>query len=48
MFGASAASRSVTFSSLSASLSSLTASHCCRSPSSYQTARHRSASQRAG
>ena len=42
MFGASAASRSVTFSSLAASFSSLTDSHCCRSPSSYHTARHRS------
>ena len=42
MFGAPAASRSVTFSSLAASLSSLTASHCRRCPFSYQTARHRS------
>ncbi|HEX7162628.1 MAG TPA: hypothetical protein VF223_15505 [Trebonia sp.] len=48
IFGAPAASRSVTLSSLPASLSSDTASHCCRSPSSYQTARHRSPSNRAG
>ncbi len=41
MFGASAWSLSVTFSSLAASLSSVTASHCCRAPASYQTARHR-------
>ena len=48
MFGASAASRSVTFSSLAASFSSLDASHCCRSPFSYQTARQRPCSSRAG
>ena len=41
MFGASAASRTLTFSSLAASFSSLIDSHCCRSPSSYHTARHR-------
>ena len=38
----------VTFSSLAASFSSLAASHCCRSPSSYQTARQRPCSSRAG
>ena len=48
MFGASAWSRSVTFSSLAASFSSVAASHCCRSPSSYQIARHRPPSDRAG
>ena len=48
MFGASAVSRSVTFSSLTASFSSVLASHCRRSPFSYQTARHRSPSSRAG
>ena len=41
MFGASASSRTLTFSSSAASFSSLTDSHCCRSPSSYHTARHR-------
>ena len=40
-FGASAGSRSVTFSSLAASRSSVAASHCRRAPFSYQTARHR-------
>ena len=40
-FGASAVSRSVTFSSLAASRSSDAASHCRRTPFSYQTARHR-------
>ena len=48
MFGASAVSRSLIFSSLTASLASFTDSHCCRSPLSYQTARHRSPSNRAG
>jgi len=45
---ASAASRSVTFSSLAASRSPDTASHCRRLPFSYQTARHRSWPSRAG
>ena len=47
-FGASACSRSATFASLAASLSSVTASHCRRRPFSYHTARHRSPSRRAG
>jgi hypothetical protein len=48
MFGASAASRSLTFSSLAASRSPDTASHCRRLPFSHQTARHRSWPSRAG
>jgi len=48
MLGASASSRSVTFSSLAASFSSDAASHCCRSPFSYQTALQRPCSSRAG
>jgi len=48
MFGASASSRILTFSSLTASFSSVAASHCCRSSLSYQTARHRPSSDRAG
>jgi hypothetical protein len=48
MFGASAWSLSTTFSSLGASFVSSAASHCCRSPASYQTARHRPPSDRAG
>jgi len=48
MLGASARSLSATFASLGASFSSLLASHCCRSPASYQTARHRPPSDRAG
>ena len=47
-FGASAISRSVTFSSLAASRSSVAASHCRRTPFSYHTARHRPPSPRAG
>jgi hypothetical protein len=38
----------LTFSSLAASFSWAGASHCCRSPASYQTARHRPPSDRAG
>ena len=48
MFGASAASRSVTFSSFAASLSSQTDSHCSRTPSSYHTARQRPPGVRGG
>src|SRR5215472_10779 len=48
MFGASAWSLSVTFSSLEASLFSVAASHCCRCPASYQVARHRPPSDRGG
>ena len=48
MFGASASSRSVTFSSLAASFSSDAASHCCRWPFSCQTALQRPCSSRAG
>ena len=47
-FGASAVSRSVTFSSLAASRSSVAASHCRRAPFSFHTARHRPPSPRAG
>ena len=47
-FGASAISRSVTFSSLAASRSSVAASHCRRTPFSIHTARHRPPSSRAG
>jgi len=48
MFGASAASRSLTFSSLAASRSWVVPSHCRRLPFSYHTARHRSWPSRAG
>jgi|HubBroStandDraft_1064217.scaffolds.fasta_scaffold06189_2 hypothetical protein len=48
MSGAPAASRSVTFSRLAASFSSLAASHCCRSPLSCQVARQQPGSSRAG
>jgi len=48
MFGASAASRSVTFSSFAVSFSWVPASHCCRCPFSCQTARQRPISSRAG
>jgi hypothetical protein len=48
MFGASAASRSLTFSSFAASFSSLAASHCRRSSLSCHTARQRPPSSRAG
>ena len=48
MSGAPTCSRSVTFSSLAASFSSVAASHCCRWPSSYQTARQRPCSSRVG
>jgi hypothetical protein len=46
-FGASAVSRTATFSRLAAILSSVAAWHCLRSPSSYHTTRHRSPSRRA-
>ena len=48
MRGVSASGRSVTFSSLAASFSSDAASHCCRPPFSYQTARQRPCSSRPG
>ena len=48
MFGASPASRSVTFFSFPTSLSSETDSHCRRSPSLYQIARHQPPFVRAG
>ncbi|HXT91522.1 MAG TPA: hypothetical protein VN714_19885 [Trebonia sp.] len=41
MFDAPMASRCLTFSSFAASFSSESDSHCFRSPSSYQAARHR-------
>ena len=41
MFDARTVSRCLTFSSFAASSSSETDSHCCRSPTSCQTARHR-------
>ena len=48
MFAAPMASRCLTFSSFAASFSSETDSHCCRSPSSCQTARHRPPLSRGG
>ena len=48
MFAVPVASRCLTFSSFAASLSSETDSHCCRSPSSCQTARHRPPLSRGG
>jgi len=48
MFDAPMASRCLTFFSFAASFSSETDSHCFRSPSSFQTARHRPPSCRGG
>src|SRR5215469_7852387 len=48
MFGASAWSPRITFFSFGTSLTSVGASRCCRWPASYQTARQRPPSERAG